>query len=111
MLGAQVLRPGLRRSPSAQRRLWPVYTSACPDGRLGHLEDFVIDDLAWSIRSLVVDTRNWWPGKRVLIEPCTSRQFAGAIAKSIWLFRGSRSSSVLRFDGVMPPEASVVGEA
>jgi sporulation protein YlmC with PRC-barrel domain len=41
----------------------------CPDGRLGHVEDFVVDDQTWSVRYLVVDTRNWWPGKRVLIEP------------------------------------------
>jgi hypothetical protein len=41
----------------------------CIDGPLGHVEDFLIDDQPWSIRDLVVDTRNWWPGKRVLIEP------------------------------------------
>jgi hypothetical protein len=39
------------------------------DGQLGHVEDFLIDDQTWSVRDLVVDTRNWWPGKRVLIEP------------------------------------------
>jgi hypothetical protein len=41
----------------------------CTDGQLGHVEDFLIDDQTWSVRELVVDTRNWWPGKRVLIEP------------------------------------------
>lgn len=41
----------------------------CTDGQLGHVEDFVIDDELWSVCDLVVDTRNWWPGKRVLIEP------------------------------------------
>jgi hypothetical protein len=41
----------------------------CTDGPLGHVEDFLIDDQTWSVRELVVDTRNWWPGKRVLIEP------------------------------------------
>ncbi len=39
------------------------------DGAIGHVEDFVIDDETWAIRYLVVDTRNWWPGKRVLIAP------------------------------------------
>jgi uncharacterized protein YrrD len=37
------------------------------DGEIGHVEDFVIDDETWTIRYLIVDTRNWWPGKKVLI--------------------------------------------
>jgi hypothetical protein len=39
------------------------------DGAIGHVEDFIIDDETWSIRYLVVDTKNWWAGKRVLISP------------------------------------------
>jgi len=39
------------------------------DGFLGHIEDFIIDDLAWKTRYLVVNTSNWWVGKRVLIPP------------------------------------------
>jgi hypothetical protein len=39
------------------------------DGRIGHVDNFIIDDETWEIRYIVVGTRNWWPGKRVLIEP------------------------------------------
>jgi hypothetical protein len=39
------------------------------DGKLGHVADFLVDDQAWSIRYLGIDTRNWLPGKHVLIEP------------------------------------------
>ena len=39
------------------------------DGEIGHVEDFIIDDETWAIRYLVIDTRNWWPGKRVLVSP------------------------------------------
>ena len=39
------------------------------DGELGHVEDFVIDDATWAIRYLIVGTRNWWPGKKVLVSP------------------------------------------
>ena len=39
------------------------------DGGIGHVEDFIIDDQTWAIRYLVIDTRNWWPGKRVLLAP------------------------------------------
>jgi hypothetical protein len=39
------------------------------DGEIGHVEDFLLDDTDWGIRFLVVATRNWWPGKHVLIPP------------------------------------------
>jgi uncharacterized protein YrrD len=37
------------------------------DGEIGHVQDFVIDDETWTIRYLIVDTQNWWPGKKVLV--------------------------------------------
>jgi uncharacterized protein YrrD len=39
------------------------------DGEIGHVEDFIVDDETWAIRYLIIDTRNWWPGKKVLISP------------------------------------------
>jgi hypothetical protein len=39
------------------------------DGSIGHIEDFVIDETEWAIRYLMIDTKNWWPGKMVLISP------------------------------------------
>ncbi len=44
------------------------YEIQASDESIGHVEDFVFDDESWSIRYLVVDTRNWWPGgKKVLV--------------------------------------------
>jgi len=39
------------------------------NGEIGHVEDFVIDDETWTIRYLIIDTKNWWPGKKVLLSP------------------------------------------
>ena len=39
------------------------------DGEIGHVDDFIVDDENWKIRFVVVDTRNWLPGKNVLIPP------------------------------------------
>jgi hypothetical protein len=39
------------------------------DGEIGHVDGFVIDDEAWAIRYVEVATRNWLPGKKVLISP------------------------------------------
>src|SRR5277367_4375088 len=37
------------------------------DGEVGHVEDFLIEDADWRIHYLVVDTKNWWPGKKILV--------------------------------------------
>jgi len=39
------------------------------DGEIGHIEDFLVDDESWIIRYLVVETRNWLPGKKVVLSP------------------------------------------
>ena len=41
------------------------------DGNIGHIEDFLVDPDAggWALRYVVVDTRNWWPGRTVLLAP------------------------------------------
>ena len=43
------------------------YNVEASDGDIGHIDDFVIDDETWTIRYVVVDTVNWWPGTKVLI--------------------------------------------
>lgn len=45
------------------------YSIQATDGEIGHVDDFVIDDEPWTIRYIIVDTRNWLPGKKVLIAP------------------------------------------
>jgi hypothetical protein len=45
------------------------YNIQASDGEIGHVEDFIIDDETWAIRYLVIDTHNWWPGKKVLVSP------------------------------------------
>jgi hypothetical protein len=52
------------------------------DGDLGHIEDFIVDEGAWAIRSLIVDTRNWWPGKKVLVEPRSIEKIDWASSKA-----------------------------
>jgi uncharacterized protein YrrD len=49
------------------------YHVAATDGEIGHVEDFLIDDEHWTIDLLGIDTRNWLPGRRVLISPAWLR--------------------------------------
>lgn len=39
------------------------------DGEIGHVENFIADDETWIIQYMVVDTRNWLPGRKVLVAP------------------------------------------
>jgi hypothetical protein len=48
------------------------------DGEIGHVADFLVEDGDWSVHYLVVDTRNWWPGKKVLISPLSVRMIEWA---------------------------------
>ncbi|HKL11973.1 MAG TPA: PRC-barrel domain-containing protein [Halanaerobiales bacterium] len=39
------------------------------DGRIGHVEKFILDDDNWLVRYIVVETKNFLPGKKVVLAP------------------------------------------
>jgi stress response protein YsnF len=45
------------------------YYIEATDGEIGHVEELLAEDGSWVIRYVVVDTKNWWPGKKVLVSP------------------------------------------
>ncbi len=45
------------------------YHIQAQDGEIGHVEDFIIDADMWWTESMVIDTRNWLPGRKVAIPP------------------------------------------
>jgi hypothetical protein len=45
------------------------YDIHAADGDIGHLEDFLIEDVDWTIRYLVLNTNSWWIGHRVVVSP------------------------------------------
>jgi uncharacterized protein YrrD len=45
------------------------YHLMATDGEIGHVEDFLFDDEHWKIRYAIIDTSNWWDGRRVLLRP------------------------------------------
>ncbi|MBN1837754.1 MAG: PRC-barrel domain-containing protein [Spirochaetales bacterium] len=51
------------------RREVNSYYIQARDGDLGHVEDFLLEEESWAFRYLVVDTRNWLPGRKVLVHP------------------------------------------
>jgi hypothetical protein len=46
------------------------YHIQAKDDKIGHVEDFIVDDELWTLRYLIIDTRNWLPGgRKVLVSP------------------------------------------
>lgn len=37
------------------------------DDDIGHVEGFLVENGSWVIRYVIVDTKNWWPGTKVLV--------------------------------------------
>jgi hypothetical protein len=64
----------LERDPTSDPHLRSTkevkgYHIRAKDGEIGHVHDFIVDDRTWTIRYLVIDTRNWLPGRKVLVSP------------------------------------------
>ena len=83
----------------------------CPDGRLGHVEDFIVDDETWCVRYLVVDTRNWWPGKRVLIEPTFVESIRWEEREIHLALARDQIERRPAYEGAVPSEEPVLGTA
>jgi len=45
------------------------YHIEASNGKIGHVDDFIVDDETWHLRWVVVDTRALLPGRKVLIAP------------------------------------------
>lgn len=43
------------------------YRIQARDGEIGHVTDFIVDEENWKIRYLMVETRNWLPGRFVVL--------------------------------------------
>jgi sporulation protein YlmC with PRC-barrel domain len=50
------------------------YQILASDGEIGHVDDFLFEDEDWSVHYMVIDTKNWWAGKKVLISPMSVRR-------------------------------------
>jgi hypothetical protein len=57
------------------------YHIEAADGEIGHVDGFVVDDEAWAIRYIEVATRNWLPGKKVLVSPSWIERVSWADSK------------------------------
>jgi hypothetical protein len=57
------------------------YRIQANDGNIGHVEDFLMSEDDFGIRYLIVDTRDWLPGKHVLVSPYAVQDISWADQK------------------------------
>ena len=43
------------------------YRIQASDGKFGHVSNFIVDDRTWAVCSIVINTRNWLPGRKVIM--------------------------------------------
>jgi uncharacterized protein YrrD len=66
----QASRPGGPGDPHLRSMKEVIgYRIEARDGAIGHVEDFLVEDEGWRVPYLIVNTRNWLPGKKVLVSP------------------------------------------
>lgn len=51
------------------------YHLQAKDGEIGHVDDFVAQTEDFGIRYMIVNTRNWLPGRKVLVSPAWVESF------------------------------------
>ena len=59
--------PGEERSTLRSVSEVGGYHLQATDDEIGHVEDMLVDEETWRIHCVVVDTRNWWFGKKVTV--------------------------------------------
>lgn len=60
------------------------YAMQTEEGEIGHVKDVLVDDKAWAIRYLVIDTAQWWAGKQVLVSPAWLTRVTWDKAKTLF---------------------------
>lgn len=80
------------------------------DGEIGHVQDFVVDDETWAIRYLLVDTRNWLPGKHVLVSPRWCKRVSWEESKVFVDLTRDAIKNSPEFDPRMPVTLDYEGE-
>jgi hypothetical protein len=73
------------------------------DDAVGHAEDFLFEDGTWAIRYLAVDTRNWLPGKHVLVSTQWIREVSWAERLVVARLTRSEIEASPEYDPKHPP--------
>lgn len=81
------------------------YHTHATDGDIGHVGGMLVDVESWTVRSLVVNTSDWWLGHQVLVAPQSIRDVSWLDATvSVDLRREAVKHAPVYDPGAPPPE-------
>ena len=73
------------------------------DDAIGHVDDVIVDEETWEVLYLVVNTSNWWLGKKVLIAP----RWASRINRKERVVIVNMSRELIKNSPVWDPSAAI----
>lgn len=119
VLGATVFpaKPGADQdaAPGAQRELADAdphlrsadeingYGIQATDDAVGHVEDLLFDETDWTLQMMVVDPRDWWPGKHVVVSLKQVEDISWADQKLVLKLSRADIENSPEFDARNPP--------
>lgn len=65
----------IEQSPLRSMKEVCGYHIQATDESVGHVEDLIVEDDSWVVRYVIVDTRNWLPGRKLIISPSWIESF------------------------------------
>jgi hypothetical protein len=86
------------------------YYIQAADGDIGHVDDFVVDDEVWRIRYVVVDTRNWLPGGKVILAPDWFSRFDWQESRAVTGLDKETIKHAHKYDPTQPVNRDYEGE-
>ncbi len=78
------------------------YHIEATDGSIGHVEDYLFSDEAWTLDHIIIDTKNWLPGRKVIIGTEWIRQVAWSESRVYVGLTRERIQQAPEFDGEVP---------
>ncbi|MGB8840303.1 MAG: PRC-barrel domain-containing protein [Aliidongia sp.] len=76
------------------------------DGEIGHIENFLLEDRDWRIHYLIVDTKNWWPGEKVLISPRSVKEIDWALRSILVDINRQKIEGAPRYDPALTMDSA-----
>jgi hypothetical protein len=73
------------------------------------VEDFFSDDQIWALNYIVVDTRNWLPGRKVLVSPQWANAISWPKCKVFFDLSKEKIKGSPQYDPVKPPNRKYEG--
>jgi hypothetical protein len=101
-----------KESPEGQLRSLKEVTGyhiQATDGEIGHVADFLIDDHVWVLNYIVVDTRNWLPGRKLLISPQWASAFSWSRHKVFFDLSKEKIENSPEYNPAEPPDRKYEG--